>query len=777
MAISGRSVLSSLVPIGPCLCKAFLFRVLFVMIFFASTATSSVASFSAIYSQGGGVYSPVHNGATFSSRSAVAACDWFALAVYNYTYEVSGRYIHYDSPPQVLYSSGSSGPASCVWWDRRFAWSINPLPFTPDASPYFCPLNSTQSGSTCACNTGYVQSATANSCVVKSEAVADKSKTQQEPQSCKASILVGKPINPLTGSETHPEVTGLLVAGVELRLTYSNAKYFTAQSMGVGARSLMGAPGFGAYWESNLHKGLKLTPGSFGAQLYRGNGSVVSFIYDATISAYVAPAGNADTLSYSAGQYLYKSPKGVETYDGNGKLLHVREASGTTLSYTYSNGASTVAPEAGYLLQITDNSGRSISFEYSLPAGGAAATDGLVSKATDTAGRSAVFAYDSTRNLSSITWSDNKTRNFVYENTSYPWALTGVIDERGLRYSTYGYDAQGRAISTELGGGVNKYSVTYSTPPVVSLSQVEDAAGVTIRSHEWVAPSGATLTLPNGQTATLDSTNVQGLNLLTSTSQPAGSGCAASTSSQAFDAKGNITSVDDFAGQRSCFAYDAKNQETVRVEGLANTVACASVLPANASLPTGSRKTTTSYHPDWAKPTEVNAPGSKTSTVYHGQSDPFNTNQVANCTTAPALPNGKPLPLVCKSVVRATLANGTIDTNVAAVTNTYSYDAQGRILSATDTLGRTTGYSYYASTAFTGAVPSETGVTLGDLQSITAPGGFVSTFNSYDRMGKVLKTTDPKGVVTDIAYTPRGWVSTVTTLAPGQTARTTNQYR
>ncbi|MDB5861705.1 MAG: Rhs protein-like protein, partial [Ramlibacter sp.] len=32
---------------------------------------------------------------------------------------------------------------------------------------------------------------------------------------------------------------------------------------------------------------------------------------------------------------------------------------------------------------------------------------------------------------------------------------------------------------------------------------------------------------------------------------------------------------------------------------------------------------------------------------------------------------------------------------------------------------------------------------------------------------------DPKGIVTDIAYTPRGWVSTVTVTPPGGSARTT----
>lgn len=47
-------------------------------------------------------------------------------------------------------------------------------------------------------------------------------------------------------------------------------------------------------------------------------------------------------------------------------------------------------------------------------------------------------------------------------------------------------------------------------------------------------------------------------------------------------------------------------------------------------------------------------------------------------------------------------------------------------------------------------------------------------FPLYDKAGRIRQMIDPKGVVTDITYTPRGWVSTVSTTAPGSTARFTN---
>ena len=82
-------------------------------------------------------------------------------------------------------------------------------------------------------------------------------------------------------------------------------------------------------------------------------------------------------------------------------------------------------------------------------------------------------------------------------------------------------------------------------------------------------------------------------------------------------------------------------------------------------------------------------------------------------------------------------------------------------------------YAYYATTSFTGVDPNVIGNTIGDLQSITNAAGHMTQFTLYDRAGRVRQMIDPKGVVTDITYTPRGWVSTVTTTAPGATARVT----
>jgi len=573
----------------------------------------------------------------------------------------------------------------------------------PSAPVYSCPdpASATLSGSTCTCKPSYLQNTYTNGCTAGGEG----GTTVDILHVTKASSCPwceGNPIYPLVGGKVEPVATGMNVGGQPLVFTYSSAKQVAAVAAGKTAKTFGNMPALGGLWESSLHRNLSFGTGGHGATLYRGNGQTVSFRYSG--STYIADADVNGTFTVISGGYRYVDAKSrtIETYNTAGQLISLADAAGNTLTFSYSTATGAIAPAAGYLQKITDQNGRSLSFVYTLPTGGVAATDGLISGVSDSMGRTMSAGFATNGNLTQLTWPDAKTRQFVYENASLPWALTGVIDERGIRYSTFTYDSAGRALSTEHAGGVNKFSVSYSTPPQVAVTQTYDpATQLTTRTHDWQAPAGVQLTRPNGETANASNSVVLGYPLPTGFSQPAGSGYGAANNASTFDANGNLTSTDDFSGQRSCYAYDSSNRETVRVEGLATTVACASVLPGGSTLPTGSRKTETTWHPDWRLSTRVSQPLLNTSAVYHGQPDPFNSNVVANCTTAPALPNGKPVPLVCKQVEQITLSSGAIDPAVAARTTAFTYDAAGRVLSSTDANNRSTSYAYYPGTSFT----------------------------------------------------------------------------
>jgi YD repeat-containing protein len=605
------------------------------------------------------------------------------------------------------------------------------------------------------CPTGTKYWEPTNQCVPTVDIFNDKKQPKHGSNMC-----LGNPIYPMTGTKREVVPTGLVVGGQSLLLTYDTA--------GQAA---------GKLWLSSLHHSLEVKAPLLNINADRGDGRVVSFEFKNGI--YTAGADTNDTLVTVAGGYLFTdaAAKTIEAYNSTGQPVGLADAYGNTLSFTLSDASTpaAIAPAPDYLIEVTDNTGRSIKFEYTLTSGANAATDAHIARIIDTRSQAIAVAYDAVGNLVRLTWADGKTKTFVYENASFPWALTGVFDENNSRYSTFGYNATGQAISTEHAGGVDKYTVTYSVPPTPSVREVYDAAAnVIYLYHEWQIYSPSfTVTPPSAADSVATMNTSLGYPLLAGTTQPAGSGCAASNNASTFDTQGNILSQDDFKGQRTCYAYDSSSRETVRIEGLANTVDCTTVTPAGATLAAGARKITTQWHPDWRIPSVVTAPGSIATSIYQGQSDPFNANATANCTGAAALPDGKPLPMMCKSVVQATTATGALDASVPKVVSQFSYSAAGRILSSIDSLNHMTRYAYYADTSFTGVDPDAVGHTVDDLQSVTNAAGHVTQFTQYDKAGRIVQTIDPKGVVTDIAYTPRGWIASTTLTPPGATARTT----
>jgi len=259
----------------------------------------------------------------------------------------------------------------------------------------------------------------------------------------------------------------------------------------------------------------------------------------------------------------------------------------------------------------------------------------------------------------------------------------------------------------------------------------------------------------------------------TGQTQPAaGPSCPASASALGYDPNGNTSSRTDFNGNHSCYAYNNRNLESVRLEGMAPTVppapaaSCPSNLssyapPANSSQ----RLISSQWHPNWRLPTRIAEPTRITTNVYNGQADPTAGNSTpVSCATGNPLLNGLPLPVLCKRILQSTDdATGSagfaasLTASVPARTWSYSYDNNGQLLSEdgprTDVADVTT-YSYYSdSSTVTGA-----GHQPGDLKSVSNALGHVTTYTNYDANGRLLNLTDPNGLAISLGYYPRGWL-------------------
>ncbi|WP_457337831.1 hypothetical protein, partial [Rhizobacter sp. P5_C2] len=584
-----------------------------------------------------------------------------------------------------------------------------------------------------------------------------------------ADPAVGNPIYPLRGAKREVVDAGVAIGRMSLQFTYDMSGMIPKVPQALAALDA-GDPQRGgvlgsALWSSNLHRRVGLGTRSVGARpnlpvpttFQRGDGTVKTML-STNGAALVAEPGNADRFTALAdGRSLYLDSRAnvQETYTAQGTLMAMAWADGPRMDFSYD--------AAGLLSRVVDNRGRSLEFSYADPGAGAA---WRLSTVTDATGRVTTLSHDAQNRLTGFGWPDGTGRALLYERSDLPWALTGVRDERNVRYSTFGYDGEGRAISTEHADGVDRHSVSYATPPSIQITEQAYGTEGVVRYSTWNVPQGTVLTRPNGNASSLEATGLNGKNYMSGQSQAAGAGCGASASAQAYDANGNAASLDDFNGTRSCYASDqVRNLRVASISGLSQTQDCAALTPANAVLSAGARKTSTQWHPDWSLPTKVAEPGQITTSVYTGQPDPFNGNAIASCEpgTAPLL-DGKPIAVLCKQVTQATTdADGhlgfsaALQAGAAARVSTWTYNEFGQVLTAKITRGGVTvtaSSTYFADT--------DANHTKGDLATTTDAAGKVTAYDKYTRAGQLLQSTDPDGVVTVNTYDLRQRLLTTT---------------
>lgn len=614
----------------------------------------------------------------------------------------------------------------------------------------------------CVCPPGTTWYAAARACVPYHDRLHDK------PQECAG---FGNPIYPLNGSKGSRERVGRWSMGSRAFLIAYDSRRKVPSKDSTLSFDFVAPASFGELWSTSFHRSLSFQTSSTGTaavQASRGAGNWTTFVKGASNSTYAPDADVTDNLVQTASGWRYydRRDRSEEIYDATGKLSSARHIDGSSLSFSYSDPSTptSVAPATGLLIAIQDQFGRTVKFRYEQPADVAFAR---IKEVVEPDGGSVGIVYDASNNLTQLNWPDGSSRRFLYERSDLHWALTGVMDESGVRSATYGYDAEGRAVETQRAGGAEHYVARYGTPPQWNVVETYDpSARIIWRDHSWQLAQDTTLQLPDGSVSTLEPVLIQGMPRIAAQSQPPGSGCLASTSQQNYDPNGSLASRDDFNGNRSCFAHDlGRNLEITRVEGLSAGASC-TVTNTGSTMPPGTRKTSTTWHSDWPLAVRRSQLGQITTYVYNGQPDPFAGNALASCAPSSAtLPDGKPIAVLCRQVEQATTdADGSsgfaasLQPDVPAREQRWTYNAFGQVLTYDGpqaSTADTTVYSYYSDTAFSGADPNAVGHTLGDLQSITNPAGHVTQFPLYNKAGRVLRSIDANGVVTDYEYDAR----------------------
>ncbi|WP_236208157.1 RHS repeat protein [Pseudomonas tohonis] len=175
-------------------------------------------------------------------------------------------------------------------------------------------------------------------------------------------------------------------------------------------------------------------------------------------------------------------------------------------------------------------------------------------------------------------------RTYHYQDSRNPNLLTGITDERGIRYATWTYDDQGRAISSEHAGGAERTLVSYN----------DDGS--------------STVTNALGKRTTYRFQTIQGVRRVTAIEGEPSANCPNSNSTFTYDDRGLVKTRTDNKGNVTTFDYNERGLEISRTEAYGTAQA---------------RTVTTTWYPTLFLPASVTEPDRITTYSYDDQGRPL----------------------------------------------------------------------------------------------------------------------------------------------------------
>lgn len=219
-----------------------------------------------------------------------------------------------------------------------------------------------------------------------------------------------------------------------------------------------GTPTSGLPWLNTSHPSFSLQTLSDGSQLglFTIGQQVMRVLFNASGGGGWASNPHMDPIGLINGS---GSGSGVSYH---GKVYPLNSSGQTEATevhgiqrYTYSYN------EAGLVAEIRNRFGAFLQFTYN--------ADNRLIRLTDQAGTEIHYSYDAQDNLHEVIYpdatpgnlSDNPRKTYLYEDANFPYHLTGIIDESGLQFAFFDYDANGRGILTEHADGTERVTISY----------------------------------------------------------------------------------------------------------------------------------------------------------------------------------------------------------------------------------------------------------------------------------------------------------------------------
>ncbi len=604
------------------------------------------------------------------------------------------------------------------------------------------------------------------------------------------SLSIGNPIHVVTGNKYQGETDlNALPGALGLRFV----RHYNSRRESNGANGVLG---YG--WTHSFTASLTYHADEDSYRLQQSDGRGLTFTASGNDKTrYLSTRAGDGWLTQLPNQTVrwYDRTGGWRTFNAQGQLQTIATAQGKRLTLHYNT--------QDQLQRVVDPQGRELTLGYY--------ASGRIKVLIAPDGAKTTYRYDRHQNLITVTRDTQEktaqsTRSYHYEDAHDAHNLTGLTDERGIRYASWAYDEQDRAISSEHANEAGKVTLNFDTP---DQTDVTDSQGKI---------STYTTTLEGGVARVL---RIDG---------PGCDSCGRGDVEYAYNAQYQLTQIKKKDGSTTDYAYDDKGRTTGITQHNTNNAQQAPTTLAyeyagrlqpsavvKASInPNGQHRTELTYNPQ-GQPTQLTEKGYRPSTgktqggfeaiartthlAYNAHGDliaidgprddvedviqlTYDDKHRLNTLTTPdgivqqvlAYDQlGRPTQLQ-KGTQTPTMLAYTIRGQIQTVTQginkvTYAYDATGHLTGITGPEGETLTLNYDEAgraTQMTGPTGEQlktdldTEGRLTSRQLLNASGNVLATVSYlYDAQGRLQSATQNGTDVTRYAYNAQGQLTQV----------------
>ena len=471
---------------------------------------------------------------------------------------------------------------------------------------------------------------------------------------------VGKPVN-VTNGNVYLAQTDYLLSGVGDSILISRSYNSISQVVGL----------FGRGWTTLYDE--KVTNANGLLQLTLSDGRLVSAT---TANFFGQISQNADG-TYAV---IFKTGE-VHRFNNSGRLTALIDRNGNQTTLVYDT--------AGRLLNLTDPSGRVLNVTTN--------GSGVVSSISDSMGMVATYSYGGNQQLLTVTYADSSGYQFAYAPVPAGLALSSVTDVLGNVIEHHDYDAQGRAITSQAHGGVERYALNFVSP---IETDVTDALGRVTKFFYH---------------------NIKGTRVVTEVQGLCSCG-GAQVQTWTYDGQLNVTGKTDALNHAINFTYDSTGNRLTQTDA---TGTMTFTYNAFGQMLTAADQTNnvTRYNYDGAGNllTTTDALNNTMTFTYNARGQMLTTMDARGKTTTFAYD---------------ATGNLTQRKDANNIITFFFYDARSRLIKFRDGLSRSTLFAYDLA---------------GRINKVTYPDNSFTSF-TYDLAGRRTRVTDERGNPTVYGY-------------------------